>query len=71
MIIGSMPALAPLIGGILTSYTSWHGIFIFLTALAVMMFILTVQLKLPPEALTKRDTHNQSHIIMNFQYMNT
>jgi MFS family permease len=38
MIIGSMPALAPLVGGVLTSYTSWRGIFVFLTILAIVMF---------------------------------
>lgn len=65
MIIGSMPALAPLVGGILTSYTSWHGIFIFLTILAIIMFVLTVQLKLPSEVLKRKDSHNQSHIILS------
>ncbi|MED7789231.1 MFS transporter [Francisella sp. 19X1-34] len=65
IIIGSMPALAPLVGGIIISYTSWHGIFIFLTILAVAMLALTAQLKLPPETLKKRDDHHQSHIILS------
>lgn len=51
MIIGSMPAPAPLIGGILTSYTSWRGIFVFLTMLAIVMFVLTIRLELPSETL--------------------
>ncbi|WP_224732664.1 MFS transporter [Francisella sp. SYW-9] len=65
IIIGSMPALAPLVGGVLMSYTSWHGIFIFLAILALVMLVLAIQLKLPPSVLLKNKQHHERHIIIS------
>lgn len=65
IIIGSMPALAPLVGGIITSYTSWHGIFIFLAILALIMLTLTIQLKLPENKTPKKDNKTQGNIILS------
>lgn len=64
IIIGSMPALAPLVGGLLMSYTSWHGVFIFLAILALLMLILTIKLKFPQNAISKKDNHDR-HIIIS------
>ena len=57
IIVGSMPALAPLVGGLLMSYTSWHGVFIFLAILALLMLILTIKLDFPQNAISKKNCH--------------
>lgn len=42
MIFGVAPAIAPVVGGWILGWTSWHGIFWFLTAFSVLLFAVTL-----------------------------
>lgn len=64
IVIGSMPALAPLIGGFLLSMTSWYGIFIFLIILAIVILLITCSILKTPLAKHNKHIESQTHIIL-------
>ncbi|MBK2124189.1 MFS transporter [Fangia hongkongensis] len=64
MIIGSMPALAPIIGGSVLSLTNWQGIFIFLIILAVIVFVLSKSLNAEPKEKHQTTDHEKSHLFI-------
>ncbi|CAM5788743.1 multidrug effflux MFS transporter [Ottowia pentelensis] len=50
---GVAPAIAPMIGGVLSEYLGWHAIFWFLVAVGVVLIV--ANLRLLPETLHVRD----------------
>lgn len=66
IVIGSMPALAPMFGGAILTFSSWHGIFVALTILAVALIILTLSLPKAPKGQHDTPQHEleQSHIVL-------
>jgi DHA1 family bicyclomycin/chloramphenicol resistance-like MFS transporter len=42
MVNGAGPILAPIIGGQLLRYTSWHGIFVVLSGVGIVMFVVVL-----------------------------
>jgi DHA1 family bicyclomycin/chloramphenicol resistance-like MFS transporter len=75
MIFGVAPAIAPVVGGWLLGWSSWHMIFWFLTAFSVVLFLVTAfalpethpperRLPLHPEALMQ----GYEHILKNGRF---
>ncbi|MED7787858.1 MFS transporter [Francisella sp. 19X1-34] len=65
ILIGSMPALAPIFGGIILTFSAWYGIFIVLIIIAAILFLITVRLPNPPESIHKKQHKvEQQHIII-------
>jgi DHA1 family bicyclomycin/chloramphenicol resistance-like MFS transporter len=75
MIFGVAPAIAPVVGGWILGWSSWHMIFWFLTAFSVALFVLTAvalpethptekRLPLHPRALMK----GYEHILKNGRF---
>ncbi|WP_416563236.1 multidrug effflux MFS transporter [Nocardia testacea] len=59
LVMGVAPVLAPSIGGLLISVTSWHGVFLALAGLGVVMVALGCRAlpeTLPPAARARRGT---------------
>lgn len=59
LVMGVAPVLAPSIGGLLISMTSWHGVFLALAGLGVVMVALgcwALPETLPPAARARRGT---------------
>lgn len=50
LIMGGAPIIAPTVGGMVISYSSWHSIFLFLAVFAGLMFISV--LRFLPESVT-------------------
>ncbi len=67
-ILGFTPALAPIIGGILLTFTRWQGIFIFLLLFSLVQLLLIAKLKetLPKE---KRKTGPMLNTLKSFSYV--
>ncbi|WP_440994420.1 MFS transporter [Cysteiniphilum litorale] len=68
IIIGSMPALAPMFGGFILSFSHWQALFVTLTILAIILIALTLSLPVPKTALqTKKPQHQleQTHIVLS------
>lgn len=57
ILIGSMPALAPIFGGMILTFSAWYGIFIVLVIIAAILFLITVRLPNPPESIHKKSTN--------------
>ena len=66
IMIGSMPALAPMFGGAILTFSSWQGIFVALTILAVALMILTLSLPKAPKVQHDKPAHEseQSHMLL-------
>ncbi|MDE6218614.1 MAG: MFS transporter, partial [Muribaculaceae bacterium] len=62
---GFAPASAPVIGGVVSQYFGWKGVFIILTLFAVLLFCLATKLKetLPP---ARRNRGNLVSIFSNY-----
>lgn len=81
ILIGSMPALAPIFGGAILSFSAWYGIFIFLTIIALILFLVTIQLPNPPKSIHEKEHSvekqhiaiailNQfKHLLSDFKFM--
>ncbi|QEO57794.1 MULTISPECIES: MFS transporter [Francisella] len=66
ILIGSMPAIAPVFGGIILTLSTWYGIFIFLIVIAAVLFLITIKLPTPPKSIhdVKEHSITQQHIIL-------
>jgi len=53
---GVTPVIAPIVGGTMTNFTSWRGVFCLLLALGIILMVCCMRLKetLPPDARTDK-----------------
>ncbi|WP_440683841.1 MFS transporter [Cysteiniphilum halobium] len=69
IIIGSMPALAPMFGGVILSFSHWQALFVTLTILAIILIALTLSLPAPssqkPQAKKPQHQLEQTHIVLS------
>lgn len=61
---GIAPVLAPIVGGTMTQFTSWRGVFCLLLAIGIVLMVCSLRLRetLPPE---RRSDHNVLHAYGN------
>ena len=54
---GIAPVAAPIIGGTMTNFTSWQGVFCLLLAIGIILMFCSMRLKetLPPESRSQKD----------------
>ncbi|OSN10667.1 Bcr/CflA family drug resistance efflux transporter [Lonsdalea iberica] len=74
--VGMSPAIAPMIGGVLTQHFGWHSCFIFLTAFIILTLVLcftSLKETLPPEkrqrlslTLSAKSTY---HVLLNKSFL--
>ncbi|AXA34603.1 MFS transporter [Francisella adeliensis] len=74
ILIGSMPALAPIFGGIILTFSAWYGVFIFLIIIATVLLLITIQLPDAPTNDHRKDLKkSQQHIVITilqqFKYL--
>ncbi|WP_440617122.1 MFS transporter [Cysteiniphilum sp. 6C5] len=68
IIIGSMPALAPMFGGLILSFSHWQALFFTLTILAIILIGLTLSLPAANAASQIKKTQHQleqTHIVLS------
>jgi MFS transporter, DHA1 family, multidrug resistance protein len=68
---GLAPILAPIIGGQMLNFTSWRGVFLLLTAIGVILFVMAfvgLEESLPPE---RRQTGGVTTTLHNFRVLLT